>query len=373
MLIGIPKEIKPYEFRVSITPTGVRELGLHGHQCIVESNAGIGVGFTNDDYRNAGAWVADGASEVYSKADMIVKVKEPQLSETAMLQEGQIVFSYLHLAAASELTDMLLKSGCIAIAYETITSDDGSLPLLAPMSEVAGRVAIQTGVHLLEKKQGGRGVLLSGVPGVPPGKVTILGGGVVGLNAAVIAAGMGADVVVLERSIKRIRELEWLFGKQFSTLFVNSEAIEEHVMSADLVVGAVLIPGGVAPRLVTKELIAKMKKGAVIVDVAVDQGGCIETIKPTTHDNPTYEVDGVIHYGVTNMPSAVANTSTRALENATLPFIIELANSGYRNALRANEHFRNGLNIYRGRVTHEAVARDLNHAYTPPNSFLGGD
>lgn len=371
MLIGIPKEIKNQEYRVSVSPSGVRELIYHGHQVIVEKNAGHAIGFDDIHYQTAGALVVDNAMEIFRRAEMIVKVKEPQPEECAMIQEGQIIFCYLHLAAVPKITNMLLKTNCIAIAYETVTREDGSLPLLAPMSEVAGRLAVQAGAHSLERARGGKGVLLGGVPGVASGKVAIIGGGVVGSNAALVAKGMGAHVTIIERSVNRIRELEQWLGNGVDVIFSTVEAIEENVRNADLVIGAVLIPGAVAPKVVTESMVKSMSRGSVIVDVAIDQGGCIETSRPTTHDEPVFIQHEVVHYCVTNMPSSAARTASRALENSTLPYIILLADKGYRSALKDNRHFRNGLNIYRGRITHEAVAQNLNHAYVPPSSFLG--
>lgn len=371
MHIGIPKELKEQEYRVGLTPSGVRELTSNGHTVVVEHNAADHIGFTNEMYHKAGALVVEKPEEVYEKSDMIVKVKEPQPQEYSRIKEGQILFCYLHLAAAPELANCLLESDCIAIAYETITAADGSLPLLSPMSEVAGRVAVQVGAHCLQKNIGGNGVLLGGVPGVKPGNVTILGGGIVGYNSAIIASGMGANVTILEKSVTSIRELEWKFSNNVKILYSTKDVLEEHVMHSDLLIGAVLIPGRTAPKIVSKEMVENMKKGAVIVDVSIDQGGCVETIMPTTHENPTYEVDDVIHYGVSNMPSAVAYTATLAMENATLPYVIELANSGYRSALRHNEHFRHGLNVYRGRITHEDIVKDLKKPYTPCKSILG--
>lgn len=372
MLIGIPKEVKNHEYRVSISPQGVRELVYHGHQVIVQKDAGHAIGFDDSQYQEAGALVVDSAAEVYERADLIVKVKEPQAEECQMIRDGQIIFSYMHLAAEPRISKLLIESGCIAIAYETVTASDGTLPLLAPMSEVAGRVAVQAGAHCLERSRGGRGVLLGGVPGVVAGKVVILGGGVVGTNSAIIAAGIGAEVVILDRSVKRIRELDWRFGSTVKSIYSTVDAIEEFVTQADLVIGAVLVPGAAAPKLITRDLVSRMKRGSVLVDVAIDQGGCSETSKPTTHTEPTYIVDDVVHYCVTNMPSAVARTASRALENSILPYVQALADNGYRTALNENKNFMSGLNIYRGRVTHEAVANDLNHAYVPPSTFLGG-
>jgi alanine dehydrogenase len=373
MLIGIPKEVKNHEYRVSVSPQGVRELVHHGHQILVQKNAGANLGFDDADYVDAGALIVDTPEEVYERAEMIVKVKEPQASEYRLIREGQILFCYLHLAAEPKMATALMESGCIAISYETVTADDGSLPLLAPMSEVAGRVAIQAGAHCLEAPKGGRGVLIGGVPGVLRGNVTIVGGGVVGTNAAMMAAGMGGNVTILDRSVKRLRQLEEYFGTRANCLYSTVDAIEQYVTQADLVVGAVLIPGAAAPKVISESLVKKMRKGSVFVDVAIDQGGSSETSRPTTHDDPTYVVDDVVHYCVTNMPSAVARTSTIALENSTLPYILSLADNGYRTALRDDLHFRNGLNVYRGRITHEAVAGNLNHAYVPPSTFLGTD
>jgi len=371
MLIGIPKEIKNHEYRVSISPQGARELLHHGHRLIIQKDAGHAIGFDDVQYQDAGAFIVNSAAEVYDRAEMIVKVKEPQLEECAMIKDGQILFCYMHLAAEPKMAEKLLATNCVAIAYETVTAEDGSLPLLAPMSEVAGRMAVQAGARCLEKSSGGRGVLLGGVPGVSAGKVVIIGGGVVGVNAAKIAVGMGAKVTMFDRSIKRLRELEARFGNSVNNLFATIDAIEEYACKADLVIGAVLIPGAAAPKVISKELVMEMKRGAVIVDVAIDQGGCVQTSRPTTHSEPTYIEHGVVHYCVTNIPSAVARTSTKALENATLPYIIALANKGYRTALKEDLHFRKGLNLYRGRVTHEAVAHELNHSFVPASSFLG--
>lgn len=371
MLIGVPKEIKNHEYRVSVSPRGVRELSHHGHQVIIEKNAGHAIGFSDLQYQESGALIAENAAEVFERSDMIVKVKEPQIQECSMLKEGQIIFTFLHLAAESKIADALIASNCIAIAYETVTDDCGRLPLLAPMSEIAGRVAVQSGAHCLEKNAGGRGTLLGGVPGVEPGKVVIIGGGVVGTNAAIVASGMGADVVIIDRSLDKIRELDFKFNANVKGIYSTVDSIEQYVSQADLVIGAVLIPGAAAPKIITKELIESMPRGSVFVDVAIDQGGCSETSRPTTHAEPTYLERGVVHYCVTNIPSAVARTATKALENATLPYIIDLADNGYRGAFKENKNFRNGLNLCRGRVTHEAVARDLSHSYVPPKTFLG--
>ncbi|MDB2414320.1 alanine dehydrogenase [Rickettsiales bacterium] len=372
MLIGIPKEKKNHEYRVSISPQGVNELVHHGHQVIVEKDAGHGIGFDDLHYQDAGALVVETAKEVYERAEMIVKVKEPQLEECRLIREGQIIFGYLHLAADPDITDALIDTNCIAIAYETVTDKYGRLPLLAPMSEVAGRFAVQAGASCLERPRGGSGVLLGGVPGVKKGKVVILGGGVVGTNAAIIARGMGADVTILDKSLDRIRELEWQFGNSVNILYSTVTSTTEALLSADLVIGAVLIPGAAAPKIITKDSLAIMKRNAVIVDVAIDQGGCAETSKPTTHEDPTFIEHDIIHYCVTNIPSAVARTSTQALENATLPYILALADNGYRSTLRNDKYFAMGLNIHRGRITHEAVANDLNHAYVPTSTFLNG-
>jgi len=374
MLIGVPKEIKNHEYRVSISPRGVRELNYHGHQVMVQKGAGEAIGFDDLYYQESGALVIENVEEIFERSDMIVKVKEPQPEECQMLREGQILFAYLHLAAEPKMTDALINSGCIAIAYETVTDDAGNLPLLAPMSEVAGRVSIQVGSYFLQRGNGGRGVLLSGVPGVEAAEVVIIGGGVVGTNAAIIAGGMGANVTILERSLERIRQLEWrLPQNNIKSIYATVEAVEDYVTKSDLVVGAVLVPGASAPKLVTNDLIEKMQKGSVVVDVAIDQGGCIESSRATTHDDPTFIVNDVVHYCVTNMPSAAARTATKSLENATLPYIVDLANNGYRSALKDNTNFRKGLNLCRGRVTNEAVANDLNHAYVPPSTFLGGN
>jgi len=359
MLIGVPKEIKTHEYRVGLVPGSVRELIVHGHKVLVETGAGAGIGFSDDDYRAAGAEIAGGAKVVFAAADMIVKVKEPQPEEIAALRKGQILFTYLHLAADKAQTDGLIRSGATCIAYETVTDVRGGLPLLAPMSEVAGRMSVQVGAHCLEKEQGGAGVLLGGVPGVAAAKVVILGGGVSGTNAARMAMGLEAYVTVIDRSLPRLNELDMQFGAQLHTLFSTVENIEREVVAADLVIGAVLVPGGAAPKLVTREMVKRMRPGSVMVDIAIDQGGCFETSRPTTHAKPTYVEHGVIHYCVTNMPGAVARTSTIALNNATLPFALALADKGWRQALQDNEHLRAGLNVCAGKITHPAVAHDL--------------
>ncbi len=370
MLIGVPKEIKNHEYRVGMTPLSVREAVRQGHPVLVQAGAGIGIGAQDEDYKKAGAGIVGTAGEVFAKAEMIVKVKEPQPAERRMLREGQILYTYLHLAPDPEQTKDLVNSGAVCIAYETVTGARGGLPLLAPMSQVAGRMSIQAGAHCLEKAQGGRGVLLGGVPGVAPAKVVILGGGVVGTNAAAMALGLGADVVVLEKNTERMEELVARFGTQLKTLYSTQGAVEDECAEADLVIGGVLIPGAAAPKLVTRAMIKSWKPGSVLVDVAIDQGGCAETSKPTTHADPTYVVDGVIHYCVANMPGGVARTSTYALNNVTLPFALALANKGYRRALLEDAHLRNGLNVYRGKVTYKAVADDLGYKYVNAESAL---
>jgi alanine dehydrogenase len=371
MLIGVPKEIKTHEYRVGLVPASVREVCQQGHEVVVETRAGAGIGYSDDDYRAAGASVVDTAEEVFDAADMIVKVKEPQPVECDMLRAGQILFTYLHLAADKALTERLLAAGIIGIAYETVTGTYRHLPLLAPMSEVAGRMSIQVGAHYLEKEQGGAGVLLGGVPGVEAGRVCVIGGGVSGINAARMAMGLEAKVTVLERSVSRLDELDMRFGGQLNTIYSTVDAIEENVQSADLVVGAVLVPGAAAPKLVTEAMIKGMRPGSVVVDIAIDQGGCFETSRPTTHADPVYRVHGVTHYCVTNMPGAVARTATQALNNATLPYVIKLADEGYMQALGDDPHLLAGLNLFEGRVTYEAVARDLGLPYMPAEQALG--
>ena len=370
MHIGVPKEIKVLENRVGLTPGSVREAVAHGHRVVVEHNAGVGIGMDDEAYRRAGADVVASSGEVFATADMIVKVKEPQALERRMLKSGQILFTYLHLAPDPEQTADLLTSNAVCIAYETVTAPSGGLPLLAPMSEVAGRMSIQAGAYYLEKPHGGLGMLLGGVPGVDPAKVVILGGGVVGSHAAHIALGMGAEVWVLDRNTEVLRALWRQFGRPLNTVFSTRDAIENHVISADLVVGGVLIPGASAPKLVTAELVARMKPGSVIVDVAIDQGGCFETSRPTTHADPVYVVSGVTHYCVANMPGGVPRTSTFALNNATLPFVLAIANKGWKGALTEDTHLRNGLNIAFGKVTCEPVAQALGHAYVDPASVI---
>jgi len=364
MRIGVPKEIKIHESRVGLTPTAVRELVANGHHVMVETNVGIRIDLGDDKYLAAGAEIVETPQEIYAKADLIVKVKEPQSSEIPLLREGQVLFTYLHLAPDPVQANGLIDSGCIAIAYETVTDSYGGLPLLAPMSEVAGRMAIQAGAHALELDQGGRGMLLGGVSGVPAARVVVIGGGVVGTNAARVAMGVEAHVTVLDKSIHRLQQLDFQYGSRINTVFSTVDALEEYVATADLVIGAVLVPGGAAPKLVSRELVSRMNRGAVLVDVAIDQGGCFATSKPTTLADPIFTVNGVVHYCVSNMPGAVARTSTFALNNATLPFVIALANKGYRKALIDDPHLRNGLNVYRGKLTHEAAARDLGLTYS---------
>ena len=370
MRIGVPKEIKVLENRVGLVPGSVRELAAHGHELIVEHNAGQGIGMDDDAYRKAGATIVPSPAEVFARAEMIVKVKEPQAVERRMLKSGQILFTYLHLAPDPEQAKDLVASGAVCIAYETVTSPSGGLPLLAPMSEVAGRMAIQAGAYYLEKPHGGVGMLLGGVPGVDPAKVVILGGGVVGSHACHIALGMGAEVWVLDRNTEVLRALWRQFGRPLNTVFSTRDAIERHVTMADLVVGGVLIPGASAPKLVSRELVSRMRPGSVIVDVAIDQGGCFETSRPTTHAEPTYVVDGVTHYCVANMPGGVPRTSTFALNNATLPFVQAIADRGWKAALAADVHLRNGLNIAFGKVTCQPVADALGYEFSDPTTVL---
>jgi alanine dehydrogenase len=363
MKIGVPKEIKVHEYRVGLVPAGVRELVNAGHSVIVQSGAGTGIGFGDTDYKAAGASIAAGAADVFAAAEMIVKVKEPQPSEYKLLKAGQVLFTYLHLAADKAQAQGLMDCKATAIAYETVTAADGSLPLLTPMSEVAGRMSVQVGATSLQKANGGFGVLLGGVPGVPPARVVILGGGVSGTHAAEMAVGMGADVTVVDRSVKRLRELSALFGNRLKTAYSTAHTIEELVHEADLVIGAVLIAGAAAPKLVSRAMVKSMKAGAVLVDIAIDQGGCFESSRPTTHAEPTYIVDGVIHYCVTNMPGAVPRTSTFALTNATLPYVRSLADLGWQAALARDPGLARGLNVHNGKITHEAVAHDLGLAF----------
>src|SRR5882672_10111454 len=370
MRVGVPKEVKTHEYRVGLVAGSVRELVHHGHQVVVERGAGSGIGIDDQEYVRAGATIAASAAEVFGTADMIVKVKEPQPAEIAALRLGQVLFTYLHLAADKEQTEGLMRSGATCIAYETVTDVHGGLPLLAPMSEVAGRMAVQVGAHCLEKEQGGLGVLLGGVPGVSAAKVVILGGGVSGTNAARVAMGMEAHVTVIDRSLPRLYELDLQFGSQLHTLFSTVENIEKEVAAADLVIGAVLVPGAAAPKLVSRALVREMKPGSVIVDISIDQGGCFETSRPTTHAAPTYVDEGVVHYCVTNMPGAVARTSAVALNNATLPFVLAIAERSWRRALSEDPHLRKGLNVCRGRLTHPAVARDLGLPLTAAEAAL---
>ncbi len=372
MLVGVPKEIKTHEYRVGLVPSSVRELVHHGHRVLVQSGAGAGIGLDDAAYRAAGAEIAAGAEEVFARAELIVKVKEPQAEEWRRLRPDQVLFTYLHLAADRPQTEGLMASGCIAIAYETVTDRRGRLPLLAPMSEVAGRMSIQVGAHHLEKMQGGAGILLGGVPGVHAAKVVVLGGGVAGTNAIRMAMGLEAQVYVIDRSLDRLYELDLQFGPILNTEYSTVDAIERHVATADLVVGAVLIPGAAAPKLVTRSMIKAMRRGSVFVDIAIDQGGCAETSRPTTHADPVYVEEGVIHYCVTNMPGAVPRTSTFALNNATLPFVLALAGKGWKRACTEDPHLADGLNVVRGALVHQAVARDLGLPFTPRERALGG-
>lgn len=367
MLIGIPKEIKNSEYRVGMTPAGVRELVARGHQVIVQQNAGAEIGLLDADYQRAGAIVEADAESIYQRAELIVKVKEPQPQECAWLHADQILFTYLHLASNAELTQRLLASHATCIAYETVTDHNGALPLLAPMSEVAGRMSIQAAAHHLEKTQRGSGVLLGGVPGVAPAQVLVLGGGVVGLNAARMALGLGARVTVLDKSLARLRQLDDWFGPQLATLYATTDAIEHLLPHADVVIGAVLIPGAAAPKLISRAMLKLMQPGSVLVDVAIDQGGCFETSKPTTHADPTYVVDDIIHYCVANMPGAVARTSTFALTNATLPYVLQLADKGLKSAMQFDANFRNGVNLHAGQVTYKAVADLFGYPYVQAN------
>ncbi len=369
MLVGVPKEIKNHEYRVGLTPAAVKEFVAHGHQVMVETNAGTAIGFTDELYQNAGAMIVDTAEQIFAEAEMIVKVKEPQPSECKQLRKGQTLYTYLHLAPDPVQTELLIASGATCIAYETVTDRNGGLPLLAPMSEVAGRMSVQACAHYLEKAHGGSGTLLGGVPGVAPGKVLIIGGGVVGTQAAKMALGLGADVTILDRSLPRLRQLDDIFNGQVKTVYSTVDAIEHYSANADLVVGAVLIPGAAAPKLLNREHIKNMKPGSVLVDVAIDQGGCFETSKATTHQDPVYIIDDVVHYCVANMPGGVARTSTMALNNATLPFGLALANKGPKQAMLEDIHLLNGLNVHEGKVTYQAVVEALGEqlgiTYTP--------
>lgn len=371
MLIGVPKEIKNHEYRVGLTPSSARELIHNGHKVLVETKAGAGIGFDDAAYKAAGATIAKSAAEVFAKADMIVKVKEPQPVECKMLRKGQLLYTYLHLAPDPKQTEGLIKSGCTAIAYETVTSARGGLPLLAPMSEVAGRMSVQVGAHYLEKAQGGAGILLGGVPGVKAANVVVIGGGISGTHAVRMALGMEAIVTVIDKNLDRLRELDELFGSSLNTIYSTVDSIEQYVIGADLVIGAVLVPGAAAPKLVTRKMIKQMRPGSVVVDIAIDQGGCFETSHATTHADPVYVVDNVTHYCVANMPGAVARTSTIALNNATLPFAVALANKGVKKALADDPHLLNGLNIHEGQVTYKAVADALKLKYAPAKQALG--
>ena len=370
MKIGVPSEIKAQESRVGLTPLSVQELTNHGHEVFIQDNAGFGAGFENEDYQKAGAHIASTAGDIFNDSDMIVKVKEPQSEEVKMLRENQLLFTYLHLSAAPELTKGLVDSKSICIAYETVTDENNRLPLLAPMSAVAGRMSIQAGAHSLEKPQGGRGLLIGGAPGVNPGNVLILGGGVVGENAATIATGMEAKVHIVDKSEARLKELQMKFGDRIIPLVSDEINLQKYVTETDLLIGGVLIPGANAPKLISKEMIKNMKRGSVIVDVAIDQGGCVETSKPTTHANPTYVIDDVVHYCVANMPGGVPMTSTLALNAATLPFVLNLAQNGYRDALNSDANFLAGLNVCQGNVTYKAVADDLDYEFVDPSKAI---
>ncbi|MFN2309966.1 MAG: alanine dehydrogenase [Gammaproteobacteria bacterium] len=372
MIVGTPKEIKNHEYRVGLTPESARELTARGHEVLVETGAGLGIDASDEAYRTAGAEVVNTAAEIFERCDMVVKVKEPQADERKMLREGQILYTYLHLAPDPDQTRDLITSGAVCIAYETVTDEDGGLPLLKPMSQVAGRMSAQAGANALEKARGGRGVLLGGVPGVAPGKVAIIGGGVVGFNAAQMAVGLGADVTILDRSPVVLERLGIYFEARAKTRFSNTANLAECVADADLVIGAVLVPGAAAPKLVTRDMLKTMHHGAVMVDVAIDQGGCFETSHATTHDDPTYIEGGIVHYCVANMPGAVARTSTYALNNVTLPRALRIADLGWRGALAEDPHLANGLNVCHGQITYEAVANALGHAYTPVADILRG-
>ncbi|MGQ0334394.1 alanine dehydrogenase [Halomonas elongata] len=371
MKIAVPKEIKNHEYRVALTPSGARELVGRGHDVIVQTAAGEGAGFSDADFEAAGARLEADVAKLWDDAELILKVKEPQAEEVARLSAGQTLFTYLHLAAEESLTKGLLDSGATCIAYETITAPEGGLPLLAPMSTVAGRMAVQAGAHSLEKAQGGAGILLPGVPGVAPARVTVIGGGVVGENAARMALGLGAEVTVLDKSIPRLETLDDRYQGRMKTVFSTADALEEAVRESDLIIGAVLVPGAAAPKLITRDMLSDMKPGSVLVDVAIDQGGCFETSKPTTHAEPTYVVDGVVHYCVANMPGAVARTSTQALTNATLPFVVALADKGWQKALADDDHFAAGLNVHDGKLTYRAVAEAFRLEYVEAASLIG--
>ena len=370
MLIGVPKEIKNHEYRIGLTPASVLELVNNGHQVMIQNDGGKSIGFDNAQYEVSGAEIVQSPEEIFDRAEMIIKVKEPQPNECAMLKRDQLLFTYLHLAPDPEQTQLLVNSGANCVAYETVTDSNKSLPLLAPMSEVAGRMSIQAGAHHLEKAQGGSGILLGGVPGVSPGKVAIIGGGVVGTHAAEMAIGLGAEVTILDRSLPRLRQLDELFKGRVRCVYSTAQAVSDYCVDADLVIGAVLIPGAEAPKLLTREMIRQMRDGSVVVDVAIDQGGCFETSKATTHAEPTYMIDGVVHYCVANMPGGVARTSTMALNNATLPFALALANKGLKQALLDDAHLMNGLNVYQGQVTYQAVSEALGYNYVSPQQAL---
>ena len=370
MLIGVPKEIKAQEFRVGMTPAGVRELAGNGHQVLVQRSAGEGIGLTDALYAAAGATIVDSAEQVFAETDLVVKVKEPQAQECRWLRPGQTLFTYLHLAADLKQAELLMDSGATCIAYETTTSQQGGLPLLAPMSLVAGRLSVQAGAHHMEVHQGGNGTLLGGVPGVAPANVLVLGGGVVGSSALRVALGMGADVTVIDRSVSKLAELDEQYRGQLRTIYSTAESIEEHAREADLIIGAVLIPGASAPKLISADMLRLLKPGTVLVDVAIDQGGCFETSRPTTHADPTYVIDDVVHYCVANMPGAVARTATLALTNATLPYVVRLASKGSRETLLSDEHFSAGLNVFEGQLTHQAVAEALDTSWRRPSEVL---
>jgi len=370
MKIGVPKEIKPQENRIGLTPDSVKILTSNGHEVLVENNGGFEAGFYNEQYKNVGAKIVDKAEDIFNDAEIIVKVKEPLSNEVKMIRENQIIFTYLHLAAAKELTEGLIKSKSVCIAYETVTDNNGRLPLLAPMSAVAGRMSVQAGAHSLEKNQKGRGLLLGGAPGVDPANVVILGGGVVGENAALIATGMRAKVYIVDKSEKRLEQLKDIFGNKIIPQLSDKTDLKKLVSECDLLIGGVLIPGAEAPKLITKEMIKTMKRGSVVVDVAIDQGGCVATSKPTTHANPTYIVDNVVHYCVANMPGGVPRTSTLALNKATIPFLTKLANNGYAKALKEDKNFLDGLNLYKGEVTYKAVADVFGHQYISPSEVI---
>ena len=370
MIIGVPKEIKLQEHRIGLTPDSVKTLTDKGHEVLVQNNGGFEAGFTNQDYKNVGAKILDNAKDIFKQAEIIVKVKEPQMNEVAMIRENQIIYTYLHLAAAKELTEGLIKSKAVCIAYETVTDNNGRLPLLAPMSAVAGRMSIQAGAHSLEKNQRGRGLLIGGAPGVEPANVVILGGGVVGENAALIATGMRGKVYIVDKSEARLKQLNEIFGDKIIPVQSGKSDLKKLISECDLLIGGVLIPGAEAPKLVTKEMIKSMKRGSVIVDVAIDQGGCVETSKPTTHAEPTYIVDDVVHYCVANMPGGVPRTSTMALNKATLPMLIKLADQGYVKTLKENKNYLAGLNVFKGKITYKGVADAFNLKYTPPENLI---